>query len=261
MMLANYHTHTPRCNHAVGKERRYVERALEGGFKELGFSDHTPYFFGEPGYYSSFRMHPDELEDYVQTLLALREEYAGRIQIYIGLEAEYYPKYFLRLLEYMRQFPMDYLILGQHMLYNEEEGVASPRPTADEKLLDQYRGQTLEALETGLFSYFAHPDLFHFIGDEKVYDRHVRAICRRANELHLPLEYNLQGQRDRKHYPDPRFWRIAAEEGSEVVIGSDAHAPLMTWDPQSTAEAETFLQTLGIAPVQFVRLRPIQKSK
>ena len=53
----------------------------------------------------------------------------------------------------------------------------------------------------------------------------------------------------------------AAKEGSEVVIGSDAHAPLMTWDPQSTAEAETFLQTLGIAPVQFVRLRPIQESK
>ena len=74
-MKANYHTHTPRCNHAVGPERSYVERALTGGFEALGFSDHTPYFFDEPGYYSSFRMRPEQLEDYVQTLLRLRERY------------------------------------------------------------------------------------------------------------------------------------------------------------------------------------------
>lgn len=41
-MIANYHTHTWRCNHAVGTEREYVERAIEGGLKILGFSDHTP---------------------------------------------------------------------------------------------------------------------------------------------------------------------------------------------------------------------------
>ena len=51
-MIANYHTHTPRCNHAEGAERDYIERALEGGFRELGFSDHTPYLFDVPGYYS-----------------------------------------------------------------------------------------------------------------------------------------------------------------------------------------------------------------
>ena len=54
-MIANYHTHTPRCNHAVGTEREYVENALEAGLQILGFSDHSPYIF--PGdYYSGFRM-------------------------------------------------------------------------------------------------------------------------------------------------------------------------------------------------------------
>ena len=55
-MIANYHTHTPRCNHAEGAERSYVERALAGGLQELGFSDHTPYLFELPGYYSTFRI-------------------------------------------------------------------------------------------------------------------------------------------------------------------------------------------------------------
>ena len=61
-MIANYHSHTTRCRHAEGTEREYIERALQGGLKILGFSDHTPYLF--PGdYYSNFRMFPDQLPD------------------------------------------------------------------------------------------------------------------------------------------------------------------------------------------------------
>lgn len=41
-MIANYHTHTWRCGHAFGDEREYVENAIVGGLKILGFSDHTP---------------------------------------------------------------------------------------------------------------------------------------------------------------------------------------------------------------------------
>ncbi len=256
-MTANYHTHTPRCNHAEGPERAYIERALEAGFRELGFSDHSPYLFDVPGYYSRFRMRPEQLEDYCETLLSLREEYGDRIRLFIGLEMEYYPRLFARTLDFLRQYPLDYLILGQHAVYNETEGVFSPRPTDDEKLLDQYRGQTLEALETGLFSYFAHPDLFFFTGDEKVYERHVRAICRRARELNIPLEFNLLGFQEEKHYPDPRFWRVAGEEGCAVVLGSDAHEPSAVWNPALIARAEALLSRFGVTPIETVSLRPI----
>lgn len=257
-MIANYHTHTPRCNHATGKERRYVERALEGGFRELGFSDHTPYFFDEPGYYSSFRMRPEQLPDYVQTLLELREEYKDRIRLRIGLETEYYPRLFPRLLDYLRQFPLDYLILGQHALYNETEGVFSPRPTDDVKLLTQYRNQSLEALETGLFSCFAHPDLFCFTGDPKEYEAHVRALCRRVKELDVPLEFNLLGLSEGKHYPDPVFWRIAGEEQPKVILGCDAHSPEFTWNPLLIADALRQLSGWGLTPLDTLSLRPIR---
>ena len=257
-MIANYHTHTPRCNHATGKERRYVERALEGGFRELGFSDHTPYFFDEPGYYSSFRMRPEQLPDYVQTLLELREEYKDRIRLRIGLETEYYPRLFPQLLDYLQQFPLDYLILGQHALYNETEGVFSPSPTDDVKLLTQYRNQSLEALETGLFSCFAHPDLFCFTGDPKEYEAHVRALCRRVKELDVPLEFNLLGLSEGKHYPDPVFWRIAGEEQPKVILGCDAHSPEFTWNPLLIAEALRQLSGWGLTPLDTLSLRPIR---
>ena len=257
-MTSNYHTHTPRCNHAEGAERDYIERALEAKLRELGFSDHSPYLFDVPGYYSRFRMKPEQLEDYANTLLALREEYRDRIRLFIGLEMEYYPRLFSRTLDFLRQYPLDYLILGQHAIFNETEGIFSPRPTDDEKLLDQYRGQTLEALETGLFSYFAHPDLFCFTGDPKAYERHVRTICRRARELGIPLEFNLLGFQEEKHYPDPRFWRVAGEEGCSVVLGSDAHEPAAVWNPALIARAEALLSGFGITPVETVSLRPIR---
>ena len=50
-MLANYHTHTKRCNHALGEDREYVEAAIKAGLKVLGFSDHCPFVF-EDGHIS-----------------------------------------------------------------------------------------------------------------------------------------------------------------------------------------------------------------
>ena len=118
-MIANYHTHTPRCRHASGTEEEYVLAALEEGLKILGFSDHTPYRF-DGTYYSSFRMYPHQLEDYVQSVLRLREQYADKIQIPLGLEMEYYPAYFSEVLGWARDSGIEYLLLGQHFVGNEQ---------------------------------------------------------------------------------------------------------------------------------------------
>ena len=37
-MIANYHTHTHRCNHAIGREEDYVKEALKVGLKILGWA-------------------------------------------------------------------------------------------------------------------------------------------------------------------------------------------------------------------------------
>ena len=116
-LIANYHTHTTRCIHANGTDRDYVESAIAGGLKILGFADHSPYVF-DGDYYSGFRMKLEQTEDYVSSLLSLREEYRGKIDIYVGFEMEYYPAYFERTLEFLSQFDYDYLILGQHFIEN-----------------------------------------------------------------------------------------------------------------------------------------------
>ncbi|MBQ9116919.1 MAG: hypothetical protein IJY04_07835, partial [Clostridia bacterium] len=67
-MTRNYHTHTFRCGHASGTEREYIEKAIAEGLTVLGFSDHSPYWFPD-GYYSTHRMAPNEVEDYVNSVL------------------------------------------------------------------------------------------------------------------------------------------------------------------------------------------------
>lgn len=254
-MIANYHTHTPRCNHAWGAETEYVERALEAGLQILGFSDHSPYVF--PGdYYSHFRMRPNLLEDYVQTVLKLREAYKEKIQIPLGLELEYYPDLLPQLLPLLKDFPLDYLILGQHCLGNEVNDHYSGRATADKRHLERYCNQTIDAMHTGLFTYFAHPDLLNYVGgDHSFYRQQVRRICREANQCGIPLEINLLGMLEGKHYPSDRFWEVAAEEGCDVVLGRDAHEPWQLLEAQYEKRGLELVSRFGLHLLETVPLR------
>ena len=257
-MIANYHTHTSRCGHAEGTDRQYAQAALDAGVRFLGFSDHTPYdFFDSQPRNRPMRMMPEELPEYVGSVRALREEYRGRMEIYAGVEAEYYPRYFSRLLELLRENGIEYMILGQHFLENEIDGSYAGIPTDREDVLDRYVSQTAEALQTGLFTYFAHPDLIRFTGDDRIYTRHIRRLCRAAKDAETPLEINLLGVLEDRHYPTPRFWQIAAEEGNQVILGRDAHKPEHFRQAACEEAALALAADLGLRPMEKVQLRPI----
>lgn len=222
-MIANYHSHTTRCHHASGTQREYVEKAIEAGYKKLGFSDHTPYPFNN-GYISSIRMLPEELEGYVNETLELKEEYKKDIEIKLGLEVEYYPKHFDELVKLCEDYPIEYFLLAQHNTDNEYDGIYVGRPTTDEEVLKKYCNQIKEALDIGGFLYVAHPDLVNYIGDKDVYNRYMRDLCRSAKKHNVPLEINFLGIWDHRNYPNLDFWKIAGEEKVDTVLGVDAHS-------------------------------------
>lgn len=255
-MIANYHTHTYRCGHAQGNEREYAAHAEAAGLKLLGFSDHTPHdYFDAAPHDRPVRMKPEELPGYADSVRSLREAYRGRMEIRLGVEAEYYPKYFPRLLKMLKDNGVEYMILGQHFLGNEIGDVYSGRYTEDENVLSRYVSQCAEAMSTGLFTYLAHPDLIHFGGSSAVYKREMRRLCRAANDASVPLEINLLGIREGRHYPDERLWRIAGEEGCRVIIGCDAHAPSEVPDPESEEAALDMVRRFGLKLMDSVELR------
>lgn len=257
-MTENYHTHTKRCRHATGTEREYIETAISRGVKILGFSDHCPQIF--PGdFYSNFRMLPEETDEYFRTLSALREEYHKDIGIKIGFEVEYYPELFEKLLRHIAPYDLDYLILGQHYIDNEYDNRKGATVASyEEEELDKYVTQTLEALETGIFSYLAHPDVFRFEGDDDIFSRQYRRLCEGAKALGIPLEFNLLGLSLGRFYPSEKFFKIAAKVGNEVILGSDAHEPDRVCHPKEIKNAKEILNRLGITPIEKLKLKKIE---
>ena len=118
-MLANYHTHTSRCHHAIGSDEEYIQKAIAEGLKILGFSDHAPYLYPN-GYVSYYKMTPNEAPEYFSSLSALREKYKDYIKIHIGYEAEYYPEIWNETVEFWKTANSpEYIILGQHFSTQE----------------------------------------------------------------------------------------------------------------------------------------------
>lgn len=253
-MTINYHTHTIRCNHASNdSDAAYVEAALEMGIRELGFADHVPYPF-EDEHFSGFRMRCTELPDYMESLMSLKKQYEGRIDIHIGFEAEYYPDYFDKLLDLLVPYPCEYLILGQHFIHNEIGEPYNGGATDSVERLRIYGDQCKRAMDTGRFSYIAHPDLLNFTGDKTAYREVMRDLCRAARGFGVPIEFNLLGFIDRRPYPRREFWEEAATVGNDVILGWDAHSPQWMKQTEKEAEALAYLRELGMTPVDFLAL-------
>ncbi len=152
---------------------------------------------------------------------------------------------------------MEYMILGQHWIGNEFDAPCSGTPTENEDTLQQYCDQVITAMETGKFTYFAHPDIVGFVGDRKIYERHMRRICRASIETATPLEINFLGLAAKRKYPNPFFWQLAAEEGCQVVYGIDAHQPEAMLDLHSEELATHLAQTYNLSVLPTIPLRKI----
>lgn len=256
-MKANYHTHTYRCGHATGSDEQYIETAWRAGIKKLGFSDHSPQPFSGGYYTQSVRMRPETLGEYAETIRRLKNQYGDRIEIHLGVEAEYYPALFSKLLAQLRDNGVEYMILGQHWCGNEEGFLHNICPTDNEQQLRMYCDQVIEGIQTGMFTYIAHPDIFCFVGEDKAYERHMTRLCREAKSCDIPLEINLLGLGDKRNYPSKRFWRIAAQEGNRVILGRDAHNPDAFLDCVTVQRAKEFAKDLDIMIEEDIVLKRI----
>ena len=240
----NFHTHTTRCKHATGTEREYVENAIKAGFKVLGFSDHSPYLF-DGDHVSRIRMSMDELEGYVRTVEELKQEYQRDIQIFCGLEIEYFPKLFDRTLAEIRKYPVDYLILGQHCFDDEVGFEYTGRKWEEESRLATYVERVTTAIDTGYFLYVAHPDIINYVGSAEIYEKHMRRLAKELKVHNMPIEINVNGYREKKQYPNTRFLEIGVQEGCDLIVGVDAHNPGELLDEKTYLECIELAESLG----------------
>ena len=257
-MKYNYHTHTELCHHAKGSNEDFVLAAIEAGFDEIGFADHSPWPF--TNFVSGIRMTADELPDYCNSIKELKEKYKDKISIKLGLECEYFPKYSSWLKEKIEEHGIDFIILGHHFSKDEPGSNYNGSMSTPEELYN-FRDDITEGMETRLFSYVAHPDIF--MRGYPVFDSHCEKISRqiieKSIETGIPLEYNLLGLSHSKNdgkqgYPYPDFWKLVGEMKPPVTMGIDAHTPSAYLDYELFEKGLDTLKKLGLEPEKKIRM-------
>ncbi len=242
--MNNFHTHTWRCKHATGTVRDYVEAAVKSSRankdKEktgntqnlplLGISDHTPL---PDNRWPHVRMDISELDAYIAEF---NEAESDDLILLKSLECEWDPVYrnFYED-ELLGERGFDYLIGSVHWFRNRGEwAYLSEIETAGH--LFEYAEIMVATMETGLFSFIAHPDGFG--AGYKKWDKNAEACSRdilsAAEQLNIPLEINGYGFRKdsmstpdglRNVYPWDKFWEFAGNYNIKAVCNSDAHQP------------------------------------
>lgn len=252
-MRVNYHTHTHRCGHAKGTEEEYVQAAIAGGMEILGFSEHAT-FVMYPGVTEQDHLHREELPQYVAAVREAAKRHEKEIQVHVGIEAEYCPETFRDFCSILRDQGIEYLLMGQHYL-DSPLGQRTRNEIYDPRILEHYCDQIIEGMQTGAFTYVAHPDCILFLGDRKLLKDQLRRICREAKSCQLPLEINLLGIHKQKHYPCKEFFELLAEEGNTVILGADAHQPERFLNYEAEEKADQLVKEYGLQLIETTPFR------
>ena len=111
------HIHTARCGHATGSDGELVEAAIARGLAAIALTDHAPFYW-----LSAERRDPrlamasEDLPRYVEDVLALKERYRGRIEVLLGVEADYIAGQEEVLVRLLEAYPFDVVLGSVHFL-------------------------------------------------------------------------------------------------------------------------------------------------
>ncbi|MDX8411959.1 MAG: histidinol-phosphatase HisJ [Mariprofundaceae bacterium] len=259
--VPDYHMHTPRCNHAIGTVQEYAAAALRLGLSEIGMSDHSPM---PGGFDKEWRMPRTDLPDYLREVEQMRDQYASRLTVRIGLEADFHPGTENYVQEMIGAYDWDYVIGSVH--YIGEWGFDN------EDNLDQWHGRDVEdaycayfdlvaqSAETGMFDIIGHPDLIKKFchrpppGSARVAAAE-EAMLQAVKQAGCALEISSAGLRKPvgEVYPHGRILARAIELEIPFAFGSDAHAPGEVGHAMHTCLA--MLEACGASEVVAFRQR------
>jgi len=226
----DYHMHTPLCRHATGEPTEYAKRALELGFQEIGFSDHSPMLRDD---FDNWRMRFDQLDEYVEKVCQAQKKFP-QLAIRLALEVDYLPggEDWIRALA--ARHPWDYFIGSVHYV-SDSWDIDNPHKISEWKNRDAfevwkiYFERLTLAAESKQFEIIGHVDLPKKFGHRPardctpLYKRFLDA----AKKHNCAIELNTAGLRKdcREIYPGREILQLAFEKCVPITFGSDAHAP------------------------------------
>ena len=228
--LSSFHTHTFLCKHATGSPVDYVRVANKEGCSALGFSDHCPYPHDDV--WNDCRMDVADVPLYLQMVSEAKA--LASFPVFLGFECEWLPEYENWYRDYFRgELNVDYLVFGSHWQTVNNELVWAPCWSNISDVF-KYIDFTIQGLQTGIYDFLAHPDLFlafctHIDSDLLSASSYLIDAC---VDLNIPIEINGAGSLSSKiirdgveetGYPCIAFWELAQEKKATIICNSDAH--------------------------------------
>lgn len=249
-LLYESHCHTPLCKHAFGQPGEYAARAEARGLRGIIITCHAPL---PDGLGIDHRMAPEEFETYVDLVARARAEFAGRVDVRLGLESDYFPGVEAWAEKLHARVPLHHVLGSVHMQVTHYKAkYFTGDPYAYQQL---YFTHVAESAETGLFDTLAHPDLvkneapaaWDFARIRPEIERALDRIARTG----VAMELNTSGLNKAlpEMNPGPEMLGMIRERGIPVVLGSDAHRPARVADRYEQALGQ--LASLGFRTISF----------
>ena len=106
----NLHSHTQFCDGRADMAR-FADAAVKAGYKHYGFTPHSPIPFHSP-----CNMEQSQVEEYISEFNRLKEEYRGRINLYLSMEIDYLGEAWGASHDYFSSLPLDYKLSSIHFI-------------------------------------------------------------------------------------------------------------------------------------------------
>ena len=276
MIQADMHMHTWFSTDSEACPRDMADEAVRKGLKTICFTDHfdkDDLEWGEEGIF--------DVDAYFVEMQKLQEEYAGKLNIRIGIELglrTYLKDYYEEL---TKKYPFDFVIGSVHNVpykKDAEGNILYTDPAAEKLFTDRtdkeaYRlmmETTLENVRTSdCFQALGHLDYVVRYGKsrEKEYSYTdyayiIDEILKLLIEKEKGLEVNSAGLKYGLPFahPHPDVLKRYRELGGEIItIGADAHKPEhIAYD---FAKAEEILKSCGFKYyTEFFEQKPVFKQ-
>ena len=198
-------------------------------------------------------MDPSQFDEYVAMIHGTRARFAGRLDVRLGIESDFYPGVEPWLRELHARAPLSHVLGSVHYQVSDYRKLFYTGDVFSYQEL-YYEHLALSA-ESELFDTLAHPDL---IKNESPTDwdfERMRPIIARALDriaaTGVAMELNTSGllKSVPEMNPGPRMLELIRERGIPVVLGADAHRPSRVADRYE--EALRMLADLGFRTVSF----------
>lgn len=228
--MIDAHVHPYQVRRDAQGPEEFAQAAFEKGLDGLVFTEHAPLWYPEPRLH--FMTEP-ELLRCIEDCLATKARWAGRLDIRIGVEADWHPRNAGFVAGLLARHPEIECATGSIHLHGphwekEKEGLDGEESTA------LALRETLAAVKSGLFSRINHIDFFRIhlqrTGAEYHPERHeeaFREIFAEMEKRGIALEWNASGfRRDfAEALPCDLVWRWSLDYNLPRTYGSDAHKP------------------------------------